>query len=92
MWVWVRMPFYHPRMRGYDIEYLPVETDEQWAMATEGREWDLVTWVERTSIFLAAKLLTGDPELEAQVGSLANVVRDTYSHPLAGSMPPGLRF
>jgi hypothetical protein len=66
MWVWVRMPFYHPRMCGYDVEYLPVETDQQWVEATEGREWDLVTWVERTSIFLAAKLLSGEPELEAQ--------------------------
>ena len=68
MWVWVRMPFYHPRMRGYDIEYLPVETDEQWAMATEGREWDLVTWVERTRYPNPRPNPNPNPQVGATVG------------------------
>lgn len=43
-----------------------MESDAQWKEATEGREWDLVTWVQRTSVFLAAKMATGDKELEPQ--------------------------
>ena len=43
-----------------------VESDEQWKEAVEGREWDLVTWIERTSIFLTSKMKTQGKELEPQ--------------------------
>jgi hypothetical protein len=43
-----------------------VETDKQWQDATAGREWDLVTWIEKTAEFLIAKMQSGRDDLEAE--------------------------
>ena len=46
--------------------WIQVETDKQWQDATAGREWDLVTWIEKTAEFLIAKMQSGRDDLEAE--------------------------